>query len=219
MLQLFGTGQGRVLLRGVGQLLQDDQEHGAVLRPSEGCGTRPLAHSDRVCKSLIRNYRFYHTGLLARLAQTRGPERRGAQTLTKLVTIGRRIAALDFVVFLLFFNDISSRTQRPFAVLTETCDVEAIAMHRKCLSVCGGLLGDASLLEHLRVLAQVSAIVSYARFDADLEDWWAAWRWSAVGRRFPLLGESMCDLLHARRYAGSLPVRLQTKPPQLETGI
>ena len=108
MLQLFGVGSGRVLHRGVGALLADETERATIVRPSEGGATRPMAYSHRVCNSLVRNYRSYHAGLEARAAQTRGEasdgRKRGAQSLVKLVDVGRRLAAMDFVVFFFYFG-------------------------------------------------------------------------------------------------------------------
>ena len=71
MVQLFGIGSGRVLLRGVATLLADHTEKVRALRPGEGDSTRPMAYGHRVTDSLYRNYRLYHAGLEARLEMRR----------------------------------------------------------------------------------------------------------------------------------------------------
>ena len=109
LLQLFGTGAGRILARSVAFFLCDASEQNTSVRQAEPAGTRPMAYAHRVCQSLVRNYRVSHAALEVRMAHTRMPQKRGAQSLRKLVDVGRRMAAIDLVVFLQGYSDVSAR--------------------------------------------------------------------------------------------------------------
>ena len=156
MLQLFGIGQGRVLLRSVAASLGDDEEYVKLARESEPSYTRPMAYSHRVCGSLIKNFRVHHAGLEVRMEQTRKGQ--GGQTLRKLVDVGRRSSAVDFVVFLLGLRDVSLRLEKTFAMLSEKTEVEAAVLFREALALQAALVAYARHVVALREWIFVSLV-------------------------------------------------------------
>ena len=130
--QLFGVGSGRVLHRSIATLLEDDLERRTFVNTCRGSGTRPMAKAARVCESMLRNYRTYHAGLEARMAQTRGSSsdgrKRGSQSLVKLVQVGWRLASADFVAFLMLYRDLSINVLSPFILNMEKHNAEVFIL-------------------------------------------------------------------------------------------
>ena len=109
---LFGVGRGRVLLRAVAFELAD-----AISVPSRAPVTREGVHAERNAAELVKNYRVYHTAMKAKMELAR--EGSGARSLTSLVDIGRRLSAVDFVVFLTIFRDGNTSCVRPLNTLAQ----------------------------------------------------------------------------------------------------
>ena len=109
---LFGVGRGRVLLRAVAFELAD-----AISVPSRAPVTREGVHAERNAAELVKNYRVYHTAMKAKMELAR--EGSGARSLTSLVDIGRRLSAVDFVVFLTIFRDGNTSCVRPLNTMAQ----------------------------------------------------------------------------------------------------
>ena len=97
--QLFGVGQGRIILRSAAALI--DSPSYVVPQTS---GTRPTVSLQAAPGALVKNFRNYHAGLHARLDLVR--KGRTAQTLTGLIALARRLDSVDFVAYLLLFEDL-----------------------------------------------------------------------------------------------------------------
>ena len=116
MFQLFGTGQGKVILKGVHEWLVDDQEMHKLKKPANNSGTRPLAYFHRLVGALLANYRDYHMGMEVREKLVR--EQISGQTLSRLIAVGRRLSSLDFVTFLIIV-EVDAEMLRKFAVFAQ----------------------------------------------------------------------------------------------------
>ena len=98
---LFGNGDGRVILRGVAPLV-DAIAHTV----HDQGGTRKVVALSKCVANLLCNFRACFAGMHARLAQSRGPGRRGSQRVSTLVDVGRRLAAVNFVTFTCGIHDV-----------------------------------------------------------------------------------------------------------------
>ena len=202
MLQLFGVGSGRVLHRSVAELMSE-----SVVRPSEGGGTRPFTYGYRVCESLVRNFRTYHLSLEARIAQTHGftdsGMKKGAQSLRKLIDVGRRLSSLDFVAFLIMYRDLCQLSLLPFSMLVQDNQPEAVTVVKQAKQLCQSLVADHSLLVQMYVpLLNIAALVSPLLDMKSMRTFWFAFRCSKLGHRFPTLLSHTCDLVFEQRFRG-----------------
>ncbi len=199
MVQLFGVGSGRVILRGVARELsslqeEDDdfaeidaaralaglapvhQDRQKEVKPASSASTRPIAYGHRMTESIMRNYPFYHAGLQARLEYTRGltqdGKRHGIENVVKLVEVGNRLACLDFVVFILLYRDLSLRRLRPFSQAAQSDTLDAVEMWRLCVHFVGALREEREHLEAFRVFLWLTLMLRTLLRDSDLRRFW-----------------------------------------------
>ena len=229
VLQLFGVGQGRVLFRGVCEFLNDGaahsfsqqgSEHNPRLKLAEGhAATRPLAYGFRTAQSLLRNYRVIFMSLQARTAQARGTggvEKQGSQSIDKMVSVARRMCAIDFVTFLLLYRDLNSSTLKPFANRTQDPAAEAVETQRECnaqlskLRHAKDILGEAQRLLHVMVL-----VTAYIRPE-EVVAFWSAHRTGRVGRFFPSLVANISDIIWHQKFRGCSLLYVYRDPKEVD---
>jgi hypothetical protein len=212
MVQLFGVGSGRVVLRGISDLFVSEQDgsrfqdkQGAI-KPSGGQSTRPIAYAYRVCESLYRNYPFYFEGLKVRLEYTRGStstgEKHGSQSLKKLVDVGHRMCALDFVAFFLLHRDISDRVLKPFAQAAQDDSLEGVEAYAKCAALTEQLRVEADVFDGIRWWMWLTVMLLHCLRSQDLVNLWRAVLYTNAGRKYPTLVRHMYDLLCEQRFKG-----------------
>ena len=66
-------------------------------------GTRKGEAITRIAENILRNYRKYAVGLHAKLARKR--EGHGASSVGSLISLGRRLLSLDFVLYTILFQE------------------------------------------------------------------------------------------------------------------
>ena len=110
--RLFGSGEGRLLLRGVSAHIGEKTKE--AIAPG---GTRKFASLCGVAGTIIDNYKSYTAGLHLRMEWRRAGH--STQSLESLAEIGRRLSDPAFVVFLVCFNDILVRVVRPYAMVVQ----------------------------------------------------------------------------------------------------
>lgn len=86
---IFGSGEGKLLLRALGQQMQHEAKN--TMRAG---GTRKVGYVSRIPKNLVANLPIYILGLRARVEWRR--QGHGRQTLASLLAIGRRMCSLLF---------------------------------------------------------------------------------------------------------------------------
>jgi hypothetical protein len=213
VMQLFGVGSGRVLFRGVAEFLRDGgpdsfsatgKEAPRPLRCSEGhASTRPLAYGHRTTEALYRNYRLVHLGLEARSAISRGAgdvEKKTSQSIKKMVECARRVAALDFVVFLLVYRDVNARILRPFAGATQEVAAEAIEQKLRCNAVTSELRRGGKMLEEARRHLFVMVLVTNYVGPEDIKNYWESQRYNNYGKMFPSFVSHVGEVLWQQRF-------------------
>ena len=109
---LFGIGEGRILLRGVSSHL--NEKASTVRGPG---GTRKVVFLAGVPGSLITNFKHYMAGLHGRVAWKQA--KHGKQTLQSLLGIGQRLGDTSFCALLLIVDDILKNIVRPYALLVQ----------------------------------------------------------------------------------------------------
>ena len=112
MSQKFGSGDGRVLLRSAAEIAGDAHRAAASMT-----GTRKGEHMVEVAENLHRNFRNYALALHARVIRKRSGQ--GGNSQADILTAGRRLCSVDFVVFLLCFR-VLMESYRAFTLLTQS---------------------------------------------------------------------------------------------------
>eukprot|EP00930_Biecheleria_cincta_P072868 TRINITY_DN6020_c0_g1_i1.p1 TRINITY_DN6020_c0_g1~~TRINITY_DN6020_c0_g1_i1.p1 ORF type:complete len:1338 (-),score=151.28 TRINITY_DN6020_c0_g1_i1:155-4168(-) len=123
LVSLFGIGAGRVLLRGVADLVGTKDR-----RVAGTSGTRSSVYNARLAANMIDNFASYHSGIRARMVMVQ--EGSSSQTLSKLVGFGRRLCVLDFVSFLLLFRDAQEGFMKPFVLSSEKMALEPVEVQQ-----------------------------------------------------------------------------------------
>lgn len=109
---LFGVGEGRLIARAAASA---SGSH--LMQTRAPGGTRKVVYVSGVPSNLIRNFQMYVSGLHARLAWRAAGH--SAQSLGGLAEVGRRLSSIEFVAFLVMFNDILQQVIRPYALLIQ----------------------------------------------------------------------------------------------------
>lgn len=125
------------------------------------------------------------------------------QSLAKLVEVGRRVSAPDFVAFLLLFSDIGTGIQRPYAIACETTDIEPVTLHKAGLSVLSSL--EAAAAGHIRACRTWLAVSVLIANDCGVEAvrrMWLVFLFTPAGRAFPLFVGRAIDILFWQRFEG-----------------
>ena len=229
MVQLFGVGSGRVILRGVAATLSTLQEEATAfaqqqaartlagqapvqqdrqkeVKPASSNSTRPIAYAHHMTESLFRNYTFYHAGLHARLEYARGQtqdgKRRGSQSVVKLVEVGQRLGCLDFVVFLVLYRDLARRRLRPFAAAAQSDVVEAVTMFGECMDFTRGLREERAHLQPFRFFLWLSVMLRTWLDDGDLQRLWFTLLYTPAGKAYSTFVGHIFSILCQARFKG-----------------
>lgn len=229
MVQLFGVGSGRVILRGVAvvvsslQETEDDlrviqerraaqgkaplqQDRAREIKPASSQSTRPIAYGFRVTESLYRNYTFYFNGLGARLEYTRGRTadhtRHGGQSVKKLVGVGNRLACLDFVVFLILHRDLCANVLRPFSQASQNDSMEAVEIFAATKKFIQSLIQEEEFLETFRFALWLTVILRTWLSDADLRRFWFVLLYTPAGKAHGTFVRHIFDILCEKRFKG-----------------
>ena len=117
MAQNFGFGVGRVLLRSVSSLAESDVPGEQSTPACDVGGTRKGIAMQRVASNVLANFRKYALGLHARLHRKK--QGHGSATQTKLLSLGRRLLSVDFIVFCCAFADLMNH-QRLFTLAVQS---------------------------------------------------------------------------------------------------
>lgn len=111
---LFGSGEGKLLLRAVAGHMAAGGHMAAD--PMRAGGTRKVAYISRVPANILRNLPVYLLSLQARLAWRR--QGHGKQSLSSLISIGRRLCSVAFAAWIAWdvflfssFSSIVSKIQ------------------------------------------------------------------------------------------------------------
>ena len=143
--RLFGVNSGRVLLRGVSDMLEQ-----FVYSVDQLSGTRKLASLPGAPAHLYRNFKMYFAGLVVRLEQTeRGV---GSQSKKGLVEIGRRLSDGIFVAFMLVFEAVLVNLSNQTLRCEQLCNINSPFASKKVCGLCHCVRGKYSWAFHNPVL-------------------------------------------------------------------
>lgn len=154
----------------------------------------------RTTQTLLDNFRSYHAAMHARLTQARGKRKHGSQKVAGLVDVGRRLTAVDFVVFLCGFHDIQRFRIRPVALDTESTQKEPLVVYRQLQRAIDLSQRDVVLLQRLRRWVSVTAQVSVYVSLADLEALWKGILYTEEGKAFPTVVANMFRIFWQQLY-------------------
>lgn len=190
--QLFGVGDGRVIFRAAAAAV--GAKHLRV--PDQG-GSRKVVALARCVSRLLESLPAYQAGLHARRGQAES--RRGSQSKAHLVSIGRRVTALGFVVFAVAVNDVLKQRVVPLALRAQAVGGSSWEMDRFCQSTMRHLKQDAEALKDWRRWVFVSALMQQYLTSQELRRFWFVliplW-W----RRLPTLATNGFNLLHRQEF-------------------
>jgi hypothetical protein len=150
--QLFGLGDGALLLRAAGHATQTPLRSGAL----PGL-TRKAAGLSREPGHLLDNFTAYAAGLHLRREWTR--EGHNTHSLTSLVDVGRRLTALNFVAFVLLFRDIMERVVSPWTAVIQSACLEPWALAPKHNAMVARRRETISLIYWARELLRVCTLL------------------------------------------------------------
>ena len=201
LVQLFGTGAGRHVLRAAAKSLADDRESVSLARVEESRSTRPLAYTQRVTESMYRNYRCYARAFDSREVARRG-EGQGSSTQKALLSAGRRLFSFDFAVFLLALRDLSKRVFVPLSARNQRQEIETADLQNATTEAVSSVLKSQEAMSHVRRHVVVSALLASCVSARNLCYFWHAFRYSQWGRLFPSLLCRMPEILHFQRLRG-----------------
>lgn len=193
--QLFGVGDGRVIFRASAAAV--GARH---LRVPDQSGTRKAVALARTVERLLQSLRTYQAGLHARRGQAEG-HRRGAQSKTHLVSVGRRVTALNFVAFVVALSDVLRARVVPLAMRSQAVSGASWEMDSMCQRTLRHLNADLQVLRVLRRWVFVSALLQQYLGDLDLRRFWFALV-SHFRKPFPTLVAAAYMLLHRQEYGG-----------------
>jgi hypothetical protein len=193
---LFGTGDGRVMLRATQDLIGQKR-----LRVPDQGGTRKVVALAHTVDHLLRNMQAFHAALHARRGQGEGAKGRGAQTKQHLIQIGRRISNLNFVVFVIFVRDTFQRRVAPIALKAQAVNIASWEMDRLCHEAGADIVRDKAKLFRLQTWCIVSSLLHSYVQKQDLRHLWLILSISDLGNSFPKLVQNMYGLLHAQQFS------------------
>ena len=129
---LFGVGDGRVILRGAADQIGEKRSR----VPDQG-GSRKVIALANTIEHLLNNQKTFHAAMHARIAQAEsakeeGRTSKGSQTKTHLIRTGRRISALNFIVFSVAVGDHLQERIVPLASKAQQVGVGSWGMDKQC---------------------------------------------------------------------------------------
>ena len=176
---LFGIGEGRLMMRGVGALI--DQPQRSVANPG---GTRKVVYLSGVPGNLLKNYTSYFAGFHARIAWTQAGH--STQSLKHLVSIGRRFTDVSFVTTLLLLHDILKRHIQPYGLLVQK-GVEPWVVESATHKLFASLQQAHEQLGALRRMLLVVVLCAQHLAPAQIVEWLKAIFYDKAFRLFPAL--------------------------------
>ena len=176
---LFGIGEGRLMMRGVGALI--DQPQRSVANPG---GTRKVVYLSGVPGNLLKNYTSYFAGFHARIAWTQAGH--STQPLKYLVSIGRRFTDVSFVTTLLLLHDILKRQIQPYGLLVQK-GVEPWVVESATHKLFASLQQAHEQLGALRRMLLVVVLCAQHLAPAEIGEWLKAIFYDKAFRLFPAL--------------------------------
>ncbi len=184
---LFGVGEGRVLLRGIADLLGERTSH--VQGPG---GTRKIVHLSTIPGNILHNYKAFVGGIHGRIGWRQAGH--GRQTVESLIGLGRRLCSVPFVTFACIFSDILSRVVRPYALLVQGL-VEPWVVQRAEASMLAKLVQVEGHLYTIRRHIDVLALCAQHLHPHEFRPYLVALRDTPACRAFPTLSMALADLL------------------------
>ena len=186
---MFHMGDGRLLLKRAASAVGTETRSGwlpAPTRKAVGLASEP--------GNVIANFTAYAAGLHARREWRR--DGHGSTSLSELVDMGRRLVAVDFVVFALAFRDVMRFAVAPWSLAIQSASFEPWVLQRKKHAHDARLEQSASALRWSRQLLRVLILL---RQHAPDEDTRALARACIFARPTDLFPCSARDDAHAAR--------------------
>ena len=194
---LFGVGDGRVIYRATA-----DQIGARPFRVPDQGGSRKVVALANTIEHLLKTMKTFHASLHARVGQTEGAQRRGAQSKIGLINVGRRISALNFITFTLTVGDVMQKRIVPVALRSQQVDVGSWEMDRECHEVLSQLSDDAIKLSQLRRWCFITSVLETYVREKDLYCLWLALAISPFGQVFGRLPSRLYDRLRKQKFQG-----------------
>ena len=148
----------------------------------------------------------------AESAKEEGRHSRGSQTKTYLIRMGRRISALNFIVFLAAVGDHLQKRIVPLASKAQKAGVGSWEMDKECHRVLAEIRHDRCVLRELRQWCFVTCLLQSYLDMSDLRKLWVV---SQFGHIFRRLSRNMLKLLFEQTFRG---VQLRKDLPGVSAG-
>ena len=212
---LFGVGDGRVILRGAA-----DQIGARRSRVPDQGGTRKVIALANTIEHLLNNQKTFHAAMHARIAQSEsmkqeGRKHHGSQSKTALIRTGRRISALNFIVFSVAVGDHLQKRIVPLASKAQKAGVGSWEMDKECHRVLAEIRHDRCVLRELRQWCFVTCLLQSYLDMSDLRKLWVVLALSQFGHIFRRLSGNMLKFLFEQTFRG---VQLRKDLPGVSAG-
>ena len=212
---LFGVGDGRVILRGAA-----DQIGARRSRVPDQGGSRKVIALANTIEHLLTNQKTFHAAMHARIAQAEsvkeeGQKSKGSQTKTSLIGTGRRISALNFIVFSAAVGDHLQKRIVPLASKAQKAGVGSWEMDKECHRVLAEIRHDRCVLRELRHWCFVTCLLQSYLDTFDLRKLWEVLTLSQFGHSFQRLSGNMLKFLLEQTFIG---VQLRVGLPGVSAG-
>ena len=194
---LFGVGDGRVIYRAAADAIGARR----FRVPDQG-GSRKVVALASTVEHLLKTQKNFHTAMHARIAQSEGAKSRGGQTKGQLINVGRRISALNFIVFMITTGDMLQNRIVPLAMQSQQVDVGPWAMNKQCHDVLADLRSDKNRLHQIRQWCFLTCVLQAYLTTTELRTFWWVLIVSPLGRAFPRLTGNMYNLLLTQTLGG-----------------
>ena len=184
----FGVNEGRHMFKGIAEMLNTEVR---TVRGLAGTTRKIVAHSS-VPRNLLHNYQIYVAALHGRLAWKQSGH--GKQSLSSLISMGRRLCDVSFVSFLWFFADMLELIVSPYALIVQGASEPASlqAAERKVLAdIDAALVALDQVKETLCVVVLTAQHMHPASWLAHIP----IWRQQPMGRKFPTFFRHVLDVL------------------------
>jgi len=178
MSQQFGVGDGRVILRGVAKEMQE-----AASPAANVSGARKVFALSQTSQNLLRNFKNYTAALHLKVLRKR--DGHGAASQSALTSLGRRLASLDFIAFLLLFEDMMQYRLRPFALVVQSSSEAAWSSQQAYQRMKKGFLQDIQDIKLVRRLIFIGTLLQHYCTKAELSRFWFCQLYTPLGKAFP----------------------------------
>ena len=162
--------------------------------PDQG-GTRKIVALAHTVDHLLRSLKTFQAALHARRGQGEGTGRRGTQTKAHLISVGRRLTALNFVTFLVAVRDLLQTQVTPLALKAQAVEVTPWEMDRLCQSTVDHLRQAAADLQTMGRWCFISSLMQQYLGGNSLKHMWSAVA-PLFKKAFPCLSVNLFPLMH-----------------------